>query len=85
MLENPRAVVGVIHPTSAAIYQLHLRYLRTETAGPVFERMRAKLASIASYTGMAGVFRLLGSDIYRVEAIEHVWVPRCRRPHAIAR
>jgi len=76
VLENPRAVVGVIHPSTATVYRLRVRYLRTETVGPLFERMRAKLASIASYTGMSEVFRLLGSDVYRVEAIEHVSGPR---------
>jgi adenylate cyclase len=34
--------------------------------------MKAKLAGIASHTGMGGVFRLLGSDIYRVLDIEQV-------------
>jgi hypothetical protein len=34
--------------------------------------MRAKLAGIASHTGMAGVFRLQGSDIYAVEEIEAI-------------
>ncbi|HND00013.1 MAG TPA: GAF domain-containing protein, partial [Myxococcota bacterium] len=55
---------------TGAQYRLTLQYLRTETAGPVFEQMRAKLAGIASHFGMAGVFRLLGSDIYRVLAID---------------
>lgn len=75
ILDNPRAVVGVIHPSTGTVYRLRLRYLRTDTEGPVFERMRAKLASIASYTGMSEVFRLRGSDIYRVESIEHVSGP----------
>jgi adenylate cyclase len=34
--------------------------------------MKAKLAGIASHTGMAGVFKLLGSDVYRVHAIQQV-------------
>jgi len=51
---------------TAAQYRLSLQFLRTETAGPLFERMKAKLSGIAAHTGMAGVFHLLGSDIYRV-------------------
>lgn len=70
ILANPRATVLVIHPQTAAFYRLHIRYLRTETEGPLFEGMKAQLAGIASHTGMHGVFRLLGSDVYEVELIE---------------
>jgi len=72
VLANPQARLQLIHPASAAMYRLQVRYLRTETEGPLFESMKAKLAGIASHTGMAGVFRLLGSDVYRVQAIEQV-------------
>jgi hypothetical protein len=75
VLANPRAAVLVIHPETAAQYRLELEYLRTETEGPLFESMKAKLAGIASHTGMSGVFKLLGSDVYRV--LEIVAVP-CR-------
>lgn len=66
VLANRRALALVIHPVTAAQYRLELEYLRTETEGPVFESMKARLAGIASHTGMAGVFRLRGSDLYRV-------------------
>lgn len=72
VLANPQARLMLIHPQTAAMYRLTLYYLRTETEGPVFERMRAKLAGIASHTGMVGVFRLQGSDVYRVLSIEQV-------------
>jgi adenylate cyclase len=72
ILENPRATVLVIDPATAAQYRLHLEYLRTETEGPLFESMKAKLAGIASHTGMSRVFRLLGSDVYRVLRLERV-------------
>ena len=72
ILANPYSSVLLIDPASAGYYRLHLRYLRTETSGPLFESMKAQLAGIASYSGMAAVFRLLGSDVYEVEAIESV-------------
>jgi adenylate cyclase len=72
ILANPRATVLVLHPRTAAYFRLQLRYLRTETEGPLFESMKAQLAGIASHTGMEGVFRLRGSDVYEVEAIERV-------------
>lgn len=72
ILANPYATVLLLHPQTAAFYRLHIRYQRTETEGPLFEGMKAQLAGIASHTGMQGVFRLLGSDVYEVEQIEAV-------------
>jgi adenylate cyclase len=73
VLENPRATVVVIHPDTGAQFRLAVRYLRTEESGPLFECMKAKLAGIASHTGMTGVFRLRGADVYRVESIAEVY------------
>lgn len=70
ILANPHAVVQLVDPNTAAQFRLGLRYLRTETDGPLFECMKARLAGIASHTGMAKVFRLLGADIYHVTSIE---------------
>lgn len=72
VLANPEVRVTVINPLSGASYQLRLLYLRTESEGPLFERMKAKLAGIASHEGMAGVFRLRGSDVYKVLDIQPV-------------
>jgi len=69
VLENPRAQLLVWHPITAEMFRLNLRYLRTESEGAVFERMRAMLAGIASHTGMADVFCLRGADIYQVTDI----------------
>jgi adenylate cyclase len=66
VLGNPRAAAVVVHPATAQQYRLELEYERTEQSGPLFENMKARLAGIASHTGMSGVFRLLGSDVYRV-------------------
>ena len=72
VLANPRATVVVIHPVTGGQYRLGVRYLRTEDSGPLFERMKAKLAGIASHSGMTGVFKLRGSDVYRVESLQEV-------------
>ncbi|HMN65632.1 MAG TPA: GAF domain-containing protein [Burkholderiaceae bacterium] len=72
VLVNPRARLMVIHPVNGALYRPTVEYLRTEAEGPLFESMRAKLASIASHAGMTDVFRLLGADVYRVIDIESV-------------
>ncbi len=69
ILQHPHAAVYLVEPYTGATYELVLQYLRTETGGPVFERMKAKLAGIASHEGMSDVFKLRGSDIYRVRDI----------------
>ncbi|MCO5124784.1 MAG: GAF domain-containing protein [Rhizobacter sp.] len=80
ILANPQVQLLVIHPLDGAIYRIDARYLRTETDGALFERMKAKLAGIASHTGMSGVFKLLGSDVYAVDAIEQVRAPEALAP-----
>jgi len=72
VLENPCATVLVTHPETGTQFALTVHYLRTEESGPLFECMKAKLAGIASHTGMAGVFRLRGADVYRVESVDEV-------------
>jgi len=69
---NPVANVMVVNPETSARYRLQAQYLRTEDTGAVFENMKAKLAGIASHTGMSGVFRLQGADIYRVTSVAAV-------------
>ncbi|WP_207461375.1 GAF domain-containing protein [Azospirillum sp. SYSU D00513] len=78
ILAHPYATVQVVDPDTVAQYRLSLRYLHTETSGPLFESMKARLAGIASHVGMQGVFRLLGADLYRVLEIEPV--PGLRLP-----
>lgn len=72
ILASPYARIAAIDPHTGAHYRMSLHYLRTEESGPLFENMKARLESIASHTGMSGVFRLLGADVYRVLDIEQV-------------
>lgn len=70
VLSTRRAALLVEDPLCGGSLALRLRYLRTETEGPLFERLRAKLAGIAAHTGMEHVFRLRGADVYEVLAVE---------------
>lgn len=70
VLATGRVALSIEDPTCGAGVMLELRYLRTDTEGPVFERLRAKLAGIAAHTGMEKVFHLRGADVYRVEGLE---------------
>ncbi|MEW6704022.1 MAG: GAF domain-containing protein [Pseudomonadota bacterium] len=80
ILANPQATAMVIDPITAAAYRLQLLYLRTETAGPLFQSLKAKLAGIASHSGMSGVFKLQGADVYRVLGVERVPGRELERP-----
>ncbi len=72
ILSTGRVALLAEDPFSGAGVELQLRYLRTETEGPIFERLRAKLAGIAAHTGMEKVFRLRGADIYRVLEVNRI-------------
>ncbi len=75
VLVNPHAQMLLADPQTGATYRLDIEYLRTETEGPLFVRMKAKLAGIASHFGVAHIFRLLGADVYRVQTIEQMIAP----------
>jgi putative methionine-R-sulfoxide reductase with GAF domain len=66
---NPYAQICVIEPDTGRLFLLDLVYERTETEGPLFERMRTRLDAIAAHEGLANIFKLRGTDICRVEAI----------------
>jgi GAF domain-containing protein len=53
-------------------YKLRLRFMRTETEGPMFESMRLRIEAIASYSGLKGIFKLLGADIYEVLSVSEI-------------
>lgn len=72
ILANPTATILLMDPVSAEQYHLHISYLNTVSEGPLFESMKARLAGIASHSGMSDVFQLKGSDIYKVQRIERI-------------
>ena len=85
--ENPQALVRVLDPDTHQGYALRLKYVRSETSGPLFDRMYLRIEAIASYSGLKGIFKLRAADIYEVESVELVpeqtgvterWSPRSR-------
>jgi adenylate cyclase len=70
--ENPRALVRVVDPDTQQGWELRLKLERSETAGPIFERMALRIEAIASYCGMKGIFMLKAADIYEVLSVRAV-------------
>ena len=70
--ENPQALVIVPDPDTGQGWSLRLEYVRSETEGPLFERMALRIEAIASYCGLKGIFRLRAADVYRVLDVEPV-------------
>ena len=66
ILENPLVQVIITSPQTFEQFRLDLRYERTDTEGPAFDRMKTRLDAVASQTGMSQVFRLRGMDVYQV-------------------
>ena len=91
--DNPHALIRVIDPDTNQGWAMRLKFDRSETSGPIFDRMFLRIEAIASYVGLKGVFRLKAADIYLVESIEPVpeepgrkerWSARGRRqPDAV--
>ena len=91
--ENPHALIRVIDPDTNQGYAMRLQYERSETSGPVFDRMHLRIEAIASYAGLKGIFKLKAADIYLVESVapvpeetgvkEQRWSARSGRPDAV--
>jgi GAF domain-containing protein/pyridoxamine 5'-phosphate oxidase-like protein len=82
ILDTGKAAVSVMEPETVTDYRLDLAYLETQSDGPIFETMKAKLAGIASHSGMEGVFKLLGADIFRVLSVNIASGPTSSPPDA---
>lgn len=67
-LADPRAQIELVEPDTGRQFILSLVYERTETSGPLLERMKTNLDAVASHEGMTGIFALRGVDVCRVTA-----------------
>jgi adenylate cyclase len=72
VLATRRASLTLDDPYTGGGVVMQLEYQRTDTEGPVFERLRAKLMGVASHVGMDKVFHLRGADIYQVLEMRRV-------------
>jgi len=67
--ENPYAFATITNPQTFDMYEMELMFDHTEVEGDLFEEMEMKLEAIASMSGMSGIFKLIGSDVYKVKSI----------------
>ncbi|MCG6928184.1 MAG: pyridoxamine 5'-phosphate oxidase family protein [Acidobacteria bacterium] len=65
---NPHAVVMVVDPRGCRQFLLTLELEGSQAEGPVFDQLKAEVDSIATMTGMTGVFRLASAEVFRVHA-----------------
>ena len=70
--QNPYAFATIVNPASFDMYNLELKYNRTESEGDLFDDMDMKLQAIASMSGMEDVFELKAADIYKVHKVSEL-------------
>lgn len=68
--DNPQALVMVPDPDTGQGWLLRVRFIRSDTEGPLFEQMALRIEAIASYCGLKGIFKLRAADVYEVLSIE---------------
>jgi hypothetical protein len=67
---NPLATLELYDPVTFEAYRVRLRFIRSETSGPLFDTVAARIIAIASHVGMAGIFKLRSADVFEVLSIE---------------
>lgn len=72
IMENPRASVLLTDPISYEQYRLQLGFERSETKGPIFDRLSDEIEVIAAIEGVPARFKLQSADIFRVREIQQV-------------
>lgn len=68
----PRAMILLVDGRTGEQYRLETLFVRSETAGPVFERTALHLNASSAQIGMADVMRLRAVDVFLVTAVTRV-------------
>jgi adenylate cyclase len=70
--ENPIATIQLADALTFEAYRLVVRYQHSQTEGPLFDELSARIQAIASHSGMDGIFRLVAADICEVISVEPI-------------
>jgi hypothetical protein len=68
--ENPSLAVVITCPETFSMWKIGLRFLESQSDGPVYDQMAMQLEAIATMQGMTDVFSLMSADICAIESIE---------------
>lgn len=68
--ENPFACIQLRHPHSFERYILEVVFDHSETEGPLFNKMDMQIEALATISGMSGIFKLKGADVYKVLSVK---------------
>jgi hypothetical protein len=80
--QNPFATIQLVDALNYDAYRLVVRYERSETSGPLFDELSARIQAIASHSGMGDVFKLIAADICQVVSVERIEGFLLPEPHA---
>ncbi|MBX3159170.1 MAG: GAF domain-containing protein [Deltaproteobacteria bacterium] len=68
--EHPIATLEAYDALTFQSYRLRLRFVRSETEGPLFDAMALRIFALATHIGMAGIFKLRSADVCEVLSVE---------------
>ena len=71
--ENPKLTAVITCPETFSMWKIGLRFIESQTEGPLYEQMALQLEAIATMSGMTDVFSLKSADICSVESIEMLY------------
>jgi len=71
--ENLNLSVVITSPETFSMWKIRLRFVESQSDGPVYDQMAMQLEAIATMQGMTGVFSLQSADICAVQSIETLY------------
>ncbi len=71
--ENLNLSVVITSPETFSMWKIRLRFVESQSDGPVYDQMAMQLEAIATMQGMTDVFSLQSADICAVQGIETLY------------